>query len=269
MRVEIGLTTTGKYENLAVVLWSLVRQSMKSWDLTIVDDSKDNRDLRTIPAISDILKLISAEKHRWRVLFGQRKGWHYAQQLILERAENPLIWILDEDHALELNTMIELFLPFSFEKVGATGGVYYLPGDQFRAILPPDWETRESWNGLIYANNRGVGYGSQLQVSIHPTLDPKNVDHLTGSMMYRTEVGRKWGFNLDLSYIAKTSDDWFSYNFYLAGYKLLVIPSAIIWHFPTTFYGTMNKTSEEYTKMAIEDRIKFEAFVRSHYGKNS
>jgi len=79
---------------------------------------------------------------------------------------------------------------------------------------------------------------------------------------YRTDVGRKWGFNLDLSYVARCEDDDFSYQFFKAGYDLYVVPEAVYWHLPALYYGKLDKKSPEYIKMCKKDRAIFEARVR-------
>jgi len=261
-RVEVGLTTTGKFTHLSVLLWSLLRQTHKEWDLTIIDETAGRERLDEIPCVSDLLKLIKEEGHQWRVLYGERKGWHYAQQKVLDSSRHLFTWALDEDHALESNVMKALLDPFNKEDTGATGGIYLLAGDFNRIKLPLDWEHIERFNGIIYIKKQGVGYGNNLQMSVHSTLEPKLTQHLIGSLMYRTEVGKKWGFNLDLSYVARTAENDFSYQFFVNGYKLFVVPEAILWHFTTSFYGTMDKKSEEYKRLCDEDRVKFEKRVR-------
>jgi GT2 family glycosyltransferase len=63
---------------------------------------------------------------------------------------------------------------------------------------------------------------------------------------------------LDLSYAARTADNDFSYQFYLAGYKVLVVPTSVTWHLETHQYGGLKKSSEEYSKLCNDDRRKFE-----------
>jgi len=263
-RIEVGITSTGKYENLGILLWSLRNQTMSDWDLTIVDDSLEGKDMRLIPGISDVLKLINSEGHNWRVLFGPKKGWHHAQQIILNNSRNLLTMTLDEDQALESNVLLELSRPFEDDGVGATGSLFYLAGDKFRSLLPWDWEKREDYHGRITFNEKGVGYGSQLQLSTHQTVGPKEADHLMGGcIMYRTDLGRQWGFDLDFNYTAFCSDDLFSYKFYSSGYKVLVVPAAVVWHFPTNKYGSMEKGTEEFLKLRDENRKRFEEIIRS------
>jgi GT2 family glycosyltransferase len=233
----------------------------------VIDDSLPQTDLRDVPCVSDLLRLINDEGHDWRVFFGSRKGWHFAQQLVLDSSRHPITWILDEDHALESNVMYELSKWFwaakADKKVGATGGVYYLAGDHHRFVLPSNWAERIDCNGeIVIDKEKGVSYGNQLQMSVHPDALPKPTQHLCGSIMYRTDLGRRWGFNLGLSYVARTADNDFSYQFFLAGYKCLVVPTAIIWHFPSKNYGNMPKDSLEYKRCCEKDRAIFEERVR-------
>lgn len=284
--IEVGISTVGRWDNLSVLLWSLLKQTCKYWDLTIIDDSKEKKDLRKIPSLDGLLKLIEEDGHSWRVFYGQNKGWHHAQQIVLDQSRHQLTWILDEDIILESKVLELLSEPFirgipSYltDEIGATGGIFLLPGDKFRSVLPVDWKSREDYHGRVSFRDGKVGFGNSIQYIVHTEIairthkeiisqpEPKETDHLIGgSVLYRTDVAKSWGFDLDFNYTARCSDDLFTYRFFKAGYKLLVIPQAIVWHLPSSSYGELDKNGEEYRRLCGENRSLFEIKVKELNG---
>lgn len=264
-RVEVGIITCDRWEHLSALLSSLIYQTYENWDLTIVDDSLERKDLRYDPCFSGLFKLIEEKGHSWRVLFGPHKGSHFCHQIVLESSRHPLTFRLDDDHLLEPPFLKRLVDPFEDENVGATGGIGLLPKDERRGSLPSDWDERENYTGKVKIKSNGaVGFGNSLQyvVDKNNPYRYKPTQHLVGAMVYRTNVARKWGYNLDLSYVSRCEDDDFSYQFYVNGWKLYVVPDAFYWHFPSSFHGKIKKDSQEYIQMSQEDRVKFEERVR-------
>ena len=258
MRVEVGVGCVGKFNELSIMLWSLMCQTYTDWDLTIIDETINHPNYPDVTGVGHILKIMEEKGHQWRIFYGEAKGFHFAQTIVLNTSRHPLTWILGEDVAFEPNCMAELVKQFEDSKVGIVSGLLFLAGDKFRTTLPDFWNEIKEYSGKIHFVEGSIGYGNQVQYSIHLDESPKEVEHLIGNMMYRTELGRRWGFNLDLSYAARTADNDFSYQFYLAGYKVLVVPTSVTWHLETHQYGGLKKSSEEYSKLCNDDRRKFE-----------
>lgn len=258
MRVEVGVGCVGKFNELSILLWSLMCQTYNEWDITIIDDTIKHPNYLEVPGVCQVLNIMNELGHQWRIFYGERRGFHFAQQMILRTSRHPLTWILAEDVAFEPNCMNELVKQFEDNNVGVVSGLLFIPGDKFRTVLPSDWNDRMEMTGKIHFVGNGIGYGNQVQYSFHSDDTPKEVEHLIGNMMYRTETGRRWGFNLDLSYVARTADNDFSYQFFLAGYKVLVIPTVINWHLETNRYGTIEKNTKEFKDLCDSDRMKFQ-----------
>lgn len=262
MRVEIGVGCVGKFTELAILLCCLLSQTHKEWDLTIIDETIERRNYLDIPGVGHLLRLMMERGNQWRIFYGMRKGFHFAQSIVLSKSRHLLTWVLGEDVFFDPDCMAELVKQFDDPKVGVVAGLLFLTGDSNRVWLPDDWEERKEWSGQIHfvdtKKSINIGYGNQIQYSIHSDNKPKEVEHLIGNMMYRTELGGKWGWNLDLSYVSRTADNDFTYQFYLAGYKVLVVPTAVNWHLETYNYGTLNKNTEEFKKLCESDRDKFQ-----------
>lgn len=265
MRVEIGIITCDRYIHLAGLLSSIINQDYEDWDMTIVDDSPNPMDLRDNQALIGFLRLLNEKGHDWRVLYGPHKGSHFCHQMVLETSRHPLTFRCDDDHYLDRKFLSELVFPhLSDEKVGATGGIVLLPNDPHRIYLPDNWKERENYTEKVNIRKDGaIGFGNNLQYVLHKDTFPKPVQHLIGAMVYRTEPARKWGYNLDLSYVSMCEDDDFSYQFYINGWKLFVVPTAMYWHFPEKTHGWIVKKSEEYNELSKKDRMLFETRVRN------
>lgn len=253
MRIEIGFGTLGRWENVAVVLSSLMTQTYENWDLTIIDDSPSPVDLRdSHSAIANFFKLMEEKGHRWQVFVGAKKGPQWARQKILDNSRSPLTWIIDDDFFFMPNTMEILHDVFRDKKVGCAGALIWTPGTP-RNFLPPNWKEVKELNGKVLP---WIGYGCDQHYVIHASApNIKEVEHLCGSVMFRTSIGKKWGWNLNLSRFGYTCENEFTYRFFKSNYKCLLVPEAIMFHFQTP--DALSKRSKEFDTETYKDRMQF------------
>jgi hypothetical protein len=262
MRIEVGIGTLGRWENLAVVLGCLLSQTFKDWDLTIIDDSPDPRvDIRTRSVFDNLLKLLEEKGHRWKVLIGKRKGPQFVHSLITANSENPLTWKIDDDLYFDPKIMKILHNVFADKKVGCVGSLAFIPGSK-RNFLPESWKSIKEFNGKVFtgSNIMGVGYGCAQHYVIHKDPKPKEVEHLAGAIMFRTEIGQKFGWNLNLSRLGHTSETEFTYRFFKAGYKCLLVPETVVYHFLTP--DALSHRRKETDELRKQDLSQFFDHVR-------
>lgn len=137
MRIEVGVPTKDRYENLALLLWSLCEQTFKDFDITIIDDSENRTDIRELNYMGHILKRLDKNGNQWRVEFGRKKGPHWSHQQIVDGARNPLIYRIDDDCILDRNCLQELVNTYEdlsikegvllHKKIGAVGPIVLDP----------------------------------------------------------------------------------------------------------------------------------------------
>lgn len=229
-RIEVGVPTKDRYEQLAMLLWSLLEQDYKEWDVTIIDDSEKIEDIREIPFILSMLKRMDFEGHEWRVKFGKKKGPHYSHQMVLDETRHFWIFRVDDDCILDKFALGELVKTCeSEENVGAVGSIVVDPtiSPEMR-YLPLMWRSYKKFQGKI--DDWGVNYGDN-QWRRHPDKELQEVEHIYSSFLYRADIGREiGGYNLDYNVVGHREETDFSYSIFKKGYKLFVNPSSIIWH---------------------------------------
>lgn len=127
-RVMVGIPTKDRYDQLAMLLWGLLQQTYKDFDLIIVDDSEDRKDIRELPVFKHILNRLQNEGHKWEVIFGQKKGPHYCHQMVLEKTTNPLVYRIDDDEIPDEKCLEVLVRTIQKDKnIAAVGGLVIDP----------------------------------------------------------------------------------------------------------------------------------------------
>jgi len=109
------------------------------------------------------------------------------------------------------------FIKDKEHKIGAVGGLVLNPN----AIMPLPEHASAKIEDFYNSFN--------IQLGLHKTLEPKSVDHLHSSFVYRTKASSPYETNM-----SKTSfreDTLFSYTMKKNSYELLVDPELIIYHF--------------------------------------
>ncbi len=231
MRIEIGIPTKDRYDQLALLLWSLLEQDYKDWDVTIIDDSEERVDIREISFILPMLKRMDYAGHEWRVNFGKKKGPHYCHQQVLDETRHPWIFRVDDDCILDravLSNLVKAWEELDDGKLGAIGPIVTdsaLHPDV--RVLPIGWRSYKKFQGKVESN--GMNYGDN-QWRLHPDNEYQEVQHIYSSFLYRADVGKEVGYNLDYNVVGHREETDFSYSIHKKGYKLFIQPSALVWH---------------------------------------
>lgn len=214
--VTVGIPTRNRYDQLSQTLLAVAFQTVKPSEVIIVDDSDNPADLRQSPLFQSAFNLFNYHKIDWKVLFGRKMGQHHSHQIVQETAKHSLIWRLDDDEIPEPNVLSVLLSCMEIENVGAVGGL--VPQDCPAPPLP------ENAANLISDLNR-----PNIQWFAHENkLEIKEVEHLTSSFLYRKGIV---SYDLSLSKAAFREETIFTYEMKRKGFKLLVYPMAVTWHF--------------------------------------
>lgn len=243
MRVTVGIPTKNRSDTLAMTLMSLALQTVKDFDLIIVDDSDTQIDLRDIPIFQHIFPLLTHHGINWQVVWGSKRGQHYSHQLIQEMAKTEWIWRVDDDECLEPDCLVRLRSHIRTD-VGAVGGL----------VLPPQpsWVPDNAANLISDLNLPNL----QWFLPADELQGGPPVEHLHSTFMYRKGVAK---YELGLSPAAHREETIFTYEIKRAGYQLLIDPTAITWHFRAGHGGIRSHEDVRYWE---EDEKLFEDKLR-------
>lgn len=255
-RVMIDITTRDRRPYLACLLTSLLSQTYRNWDISIQVDDADEGILNDHLVMS-LIKRIEHEGHLWRMIRGMRQGPHMSHQRnlqsVLDNKSHKLICRIDDDIYVKpdfLEKLIEPFLQDSACEVGAVGGVYLNPArSDAEQMAPANFREDLNYAGKIEPN---VPWP---YTCLYPEgTKPRSVEHLYSSFLYRTEIAQAIGGYCKLfSQIGHREESDFSYRFCLAGYKLLIHPEAIGYHFYAPGSGIRSNDIKEKEALANTD----------------
>jgi hypothetical protein len=229
MKVLVSLCTRGRYENyLPMALLSLAMQTHKPDHIRIYDDNDTDKiiDIRTIPAINYVLLLLQEKEIGWDLEYGQKKGQHFND----ERANTSgydLIWRYDDDECAEPDCLENLLKEMK-DDVGAVGPL----------VLQPPASNKLPENAL---NKIADIYAPNMQWFCWEG-ESKEVEHLHSSFLYRAGIAH---FDLSLSQVSFRGETMFTHELYMKGYKLIVAPSAKVWHFQSNTGGDRTEGEEK------------------------
>lgn len=227
MKILCSISTRGRYETtLPLTIQSVINQEKVPDHLVIFDDNDEPKDLREMQVYSYLFQILNEKGISWQVLFGAKKGQHFNHQMA-NMMGYDLVWRLDDDTIAEKNTLKNLYSYIqNHDDVGAVGG----------SVLTPPYETiRVACTGLIH----DIWNEPNLQWDHIRVV--KEVDHLHCSFLYRAGI---CDYNLALSRAAHREETLFTYAFRQKGYRLLVVPDAIVWHLKNREGGIRTSTKE-------------------------
>ena len=205
------INTYGRYgTTLPLAMTSIALQTKVPDHLIIFDDNKEKQDLRNSELYKHIFQLIHVKGISCEVIFGQSKGQHLNHELANSMGYD-YCWRVDDDEYAESNVLEELYKHME-DGVGAVAGI----------VIPPT-------AGQLPINFMPSKIGEfPLYQWCHWKGEPKYVTDLYSSFLYRAGIAH---YNLELSPVAHREETMFSHSLYKQGYKLVVIPTAITWHF--------------------------------------
>ena len=270
-KITIGVPTRNRYKNLALCLQGLINQAYKNWDLIIVDDSDNPRDLRFLSIFQNLFIRLDREKHNWQIIYGQRRGPHYSQQIILEIAKTDWIWRIDDDEIAENDCLTSLvnnidnnhYLLSSCIKneiinteennIGAIGGKVIQPRYLDIRLENPD-----------FTINSLFDFNGQWDISLQKKIT--NVEHLHSTFLYnRQAVLKVGGYDLGFSPVGHLEETDLTYRLFQAGYNNIFEPKALTWHYRAERGGIRDNNQQFYFEH--DEKIFFKKYRKFNSDK--
>ena len=215
MKITAMVSTKDRYyTTLPMTILSVAQQTYKPDELLIYDDG-EQKDLRNDPVYKSLFTLLNAKKISWKVIFGERRGQVANHQRSIKDAEGDWIWRMDDDNSPE-PTCLEQLVSLLDDKVGAIGGLVLHPNGGVSSLSIASSKIEDIYLGL---NSQWF-----KQTGVY------DVDHLYSTFLYRKEAASH-GYCTWLSPVGHREETIFTYEMKRNGWKLLVNPSAVTWHF--------------------------------------
>lgn len=239
-QVTVEISTKNRYfTTLPMAIQSVINQTVKPNGIVIYDDG-EQKDLRSESVYNHIFNLLQEHGISWSVLFGQRIGQVANHQHITETAKTDWIWRLDDDDVAEPDCL-EKLLKHVKPDVGAISGLVLTPG----SVQPMP----------RMASNKIEDIFLGLNEQWYRSDKVREVDHFNNTFLYRKEAG-KHGYPKNLSPVGHREETIFTYEMKRNGWKLILDPSAVVWHLRDPNGGIRSHQREEWYR---EDEDKFYA----------
>jgi GT2 family glycosyltransferase len=216
MKVTAVISTMGRYfTTLPMCISSIINQTVKPNELIIYDDG-EQKDLREEGIYKNLFHHLQAAGISWQVKFSPRKGQVFNHQSSLRDSSGGLIWRLDDDNVADPRCLEYLLLSMGDPSIGAVGGL----------VLDP----KGVQDNNPAASNKIEDIYLGLNVQWFRNTTPQEVDHLYSTFLYRKEAA-KHGYHMGLSRVGHREETIFTYEMKRAGWKIVVNPQAITWHY--------------------------------------
>jgi len=196
--VQIVIPTFNSERTIEQCLKSVLRQSYRKWSLMIVDNNSSDRTVEICKKTIFNVNVISGN-------FSRSEAYNFA----LKHSKAKYFAFVDSDCVLPNNWLAILLseMKKADEDVGAVGGFYKTPKDIgfWAKLVGKELETRKK----------------RMKKGVIARLP-------TGCLLIKREMLEEIPFDEDLRTAEET--DW-GYRLASAGYKMLYIPEADVWHY--------------------------------------
>jgi GT2 family glycosyltransferase len=271
-RILVSIPTKDRLESLRRTFYSLMQQSIKNFDIAVVDDSRNDGPLMD-REFNEQIKMFQKMNIPVYMIKGNCTNQADAHNLLMRHAIKngyKIVFRCDDDVTLESNTLEKLLNEFVKDtkcEYAAMGGIMlnpFYPSDAQR--VPPDWKQRIEFAGLI---NPCLFYAQVMQYPYDvPYRD--DIQHLYSSYMYRPELlDSIGGFPSGLSAIGYREETYGLYELYLQGYKLKIVTQALGYHWNENHGGCRSVQGEVAQKLYEQDEKIFQdkiAELQKKYG---
>lgn len=211
-KILCSIATRGRYfTTLPLVLNAVINQSKPVDKLVIFDDNDEPEDMRNEFIYQNFFWQLDSKGIPWEWKFAEKKGQHHIHQHA-NRMGYDWVWRVDDDAIPEPNVLENLAKHIA-DDVGAVGG---------SVLNAPNFPTYLQATGKIdnIDNEPNIQWGLIAEL--------KEVEHLHCTFIYRAGIH---DFNRGLSRVAHREETLFSWGLHQKGYKLLVVPNAVTWHY--------------------------------------
>lgn len=223
--ITVVLPTYQRYEGtLPLSLMSLFSQTHKPNRIILVDDSPEKK-FYGYPVLRNIVSLLKGEGILFDYFHGPGKGMVPAIQMGLDDIEGGWVLKMDDDHILSPD-VLEIFVSSIQEGVGCIGGILSGKGE-LPFLNPPSFDEKGIYNKI-----ENIHLEPGIQMIEDQTREKKEVEHMYSNFFFDFKSSDRYPEELQPS--GNREDTIFTHNIYRKGYKMLVDPSAKIYHLHTS-----------------------------------
>ena len=215
-RILVYICTCNRYDTtLPMAMLSIIQQTRKPDKIMIFDDSRDDakKDPRKIEHLNYLFRLMDQKGIPWEWIWAKKLGAHHSHEMA-NMAGFDLAWFIDDDCVAE-PTCLEKLLWEMRDGVGAVGSLILQPPAK---PLPPGITHNKIDDIVRCPNIQWFTWGGK----------PVEVEHIYSQFLYRCGIVHH---DLNLSSVVFRGETMFTHSLYLKGYKLIVAPDAVTWHF--------------------------------------
>lgn len=221
-KVLVYVCTCNRYDTtLPMALLSLIQQTRKPNKIMIFDDTKDDkkRDPREMEHYAYLFKLMDQKGIPFEWIWAKKLGAHHSHEMANTLGPDhggpfDLAWFIDDDCVAEPDCLERLLWEMK-PGVGAVGGLILQPP---AGPLPPGVTHNKIDDITRCPNIQWFVWGGK----------PVEVEHIYSQFLYRCGIVHH---DLNLSSVVFRGETMFTHSLLLRGYKLIVTPSAVTWHF--------------------------------------
>ena len=238
MKVTAVINTCNRYfTTLPLCISSIINQKRKPDELIIYDDG-EHKDLREESVYKNLFTHLSAAGIKWSVRFSNGTGQVANHNKSIRDSIGDLIWRLDDDNVASPDCLETLIESMWNKEIGAVGGL----------VLDP----KSIQDNNVAASSKIEDIYRGLNVQWYSGTKTQYVDHLYSTFLYRKEAA-KHGYHQGLSRIGHREETIFTYEMRRAGWKLLVNPEAVTWHYRENTGGI--RSFQDKTMWDIDEKI--------------
>ena len=264
-RINIGILTKDRPNELYGLLISLRNQTYQDWDLTILDDASGTPYLN-FHFIAVTVNRLKAEGHRVNFLRSQiSKGISVGRQKLvdycLENSECDLFARLDDDTILEpdyLEKLIEV-IDAGYDLASGVTPPFSNPvmerSIEFVSPIINRVVLDDEGNFIVNCDDCGNSY---LEDAIIPT------HHFRSACVCKREVYEKVRYEENLTPCGFREEEFFSFRMILEGFKLGVHTKATMWHIMTPSGGDRR---QNYSDLSVQNQIMLNKQVKKWFKK--
>lgn len=254
--VTATISTKNRYHTtLPLTIQSLLAQNRTPEKIWLFDDSDEIIDLRKDLLYKHLFGIAKQKGVEVYVWFGQKKGQVANHNTALNEARTEYIWRIDDDCNAMPNVLEEYLAIMQDRNVGAVGGRVTFAD---RPIEKITWYAKNSFKSKIEFE--------PAEWYDIPDNTPREAEHLYSTFLYRVEAGLKTnGYYKDLSPVGHREETIFTHNIYRQGYKLIINPKCITYHYHYQQGGIRSYQSAELWE---HDEKIYQTIISQQWGYN-
>jgi len=246
-RIGVQIITRNRPEYLALLLTSLRVQTVKNFDLFIVNNGDKN--LEEYHQITALLNRMNLEGHRIKMVSHPARDIGFLRNIALDLDDCEYGVRIDDDSMCEpdmLERLLKVFqAPPDDKPVGCVGPLvpFVHQEKQFKP-LPPKMCRVTKWYDVT----------DESIFFYNTDKDYVECDHVRSSMMYRNEVAKKIRHPEGFGPTGWREETVFSYRFILHGYQNYYAPKAVCWHFAAPSGGGRDAVTDPTNQWFLNDQ---------------